>query len=76
MGDRDNLTVLFTTLPTIDQVLQAAPDLHWRQCRDCMRVALHVVNVTPWVLCRNCGSQDTRPVKGGAVARILERCDG
>lgn len=46
--------------PSLSQVLDAAPMLHWRKCWGCGRIALHVENFTPWVRCRRCGSQDTR----------------
>jgi hypothetical protein len=34
--------------------------LHERKCWDCGNVAMHKDNVTPEVLCKVCGSQDTR----------------
>jgi DNA-directed RNA polymerase subunit RPC12/RpoP len=36
---------------------------HERKCRDCGNVAVHEDNVTPWVNCRACGSQDTRLIR-------------
>jgi len=36
---------------------------HERKCWDCGSVAEHADNVTPEVLCKKCGSQDTRPTK-------------
>ena len=33
---------------------------HIRKCHDCGNVAEHEDNITPWVLCKKCGSQDTR----------------
>lgn len=36
---------------------------HERKCRSCGNVAVHESDVTPWVLCKKCGSQDTRRVK-------------
>ena len=45
---------------TIEQILEAAPDLHWRQCWECGDVGLHVDSMSPWVACRKCGSMDTR----------------
>ena len=42
---------------------EAMPDCHYHKCRDCGNTAIHVDSVTPWVLCRKCGSQDTRRVK-------------
>lgn len=37
--------------------------LHERKCWDCGNVAQHTDNVTPEVLCRKCGSQDTRATR-------------
>lgn len=34
-----------------------------RKCWTCGNVAMHEDNVTPWVLCKKCGSQDTRLTK-------------
>lgn len=34
-----------------------------RKCHDCGNVAMHEDRITPWVLCKKCGSQDTRLVK-------------
>ena len=39
------------------------PELHKRRCRDCGNVAYHADNITPYVLCRKCGSQDTRLIR-------------
>ena len=36
---------------------------HERKCWDCGNVAMHADNVTPEVLCKKCGSQDTRLTK-------------
>lgn len=33
-----------------------------RRCWDCGSVAMHEDNITPFVLCKTCGSQDTRLV--------------
>jgi len=38
------------------------PTVHWRKCHDCGTVQLHADSRTPYVLCRKCGSQDTRRV--------------
>lgn len=35
---------------------------HVRKCWECNNVALHRDNVRPHVLCKKCGSQDTRLV--------------
>lgn len=50
--------------PSVSQILEAAPKLHWRKCFECKHIGLHVDNVTPWVNCRKCSSQDTRQMKG------------
>lgn len=39
------------------------PSVHLRKCHDCGNLAYHADNVTPQVLCKKCGSQDTRKVK-------------
>ena len=38
------------------------PTVHWRKCHDCGTIQLHADNITPYVLCRKCGSQDTRRI--------------
>ena len=44
------------------KMLKAAVDehLHRRTCHNCGNVAWHRDNVTPYVVCESCGSQDTR----------------
>lgn len=49
--------------PSISEVMEAVPGLHWRCCWNCKNVALHADCVTPQVLCRKCGSQDTRKMQ-------------
>lgn len=34
-----------------------------RKCWDCGNVAIHEDDITPYVLCKKCGSQDTRLVR-------------
>ena len=41
------------------------PTVHWRKCHDCGTIQLHADNRTSYVLCRKCGSQDTRKVSNG-----------
>lgn len=36
---------------------------HKRRCWTCQNVAIHESDITPGVLCQQCGSQDTRRVK-------------
>ncbi len=36
---------------------------HQRKCWDCGNIAVHTDNIVPQVLCKQCGSQDTRRVK-------------
>jgi DNA-directed RNA polymerase subunit RPC12/RpoP len=36
---------------------------HYRRCWDCGAISLHADNVTPEVLCKRCGSQDTRMIR-------------
>jgi hypothetical protein len=45
-----------------NKMLCDMPTAHKRKCRDCGNVAWHADNVTPYVICRKCGSQDTRKV--------------
>jgi DNA-directed RNA polymerase subunit RPC12/RpoP/chromosome segregation ATPase len=47
----------------LDRLQSDMPTVHRRKCRDCGNVAWHADNRTPYVLCRKCGSQDTRLVK-------------
>ena len=39
-----------------------------RKCHDCGNVADHEDNITPWVCCKKCGSQDTRLLSSPAPA--------
>jgi rRNA maturation endonuclease Nob1 len=50
----DTLAALASQLPQT---------LHQRKCWGCGTVAYHADNRTPYVLCRVCGSQDTRLVR-------------
>jgi hypothetical protein len=52
-----------------------------RKCHDCGNVAMHEDSVTPWVLCKKCGSQDTRltmsteqVLEAAQVGALLARC--
>lgn len=38
-------------------------DLHKRKCHGCANVAEHSDSVVPEVLCKKCGSQDTRRIR-------------
>lgn len=38
------------------------PTVHKRKCWDCGTIQMHADSQTPYVLCRKCGSQDTRLV--------------
>jgi len=55
--------------PDVEKILQAVPKLQWRKCRDCNHIDLFSDSVTPAVLCRVCGSQDTR--KMAAQTKLL-----
>jgi hypothetical protein len=44
-------------------ILKDCPSVHLRKCHDCINIAYHADSVTPHVLCKKCGSQDTRKVK-------------
>ena len=46
-----------------ESMLTDMPTINKRKCRTCGNVAWHADNRTPYVLCRKCGSQDTRLVK-------------
>lgn len=48
---------------TLKELLLAHPDCHWRKCWGCGKKQIHREAVTPGVLCRFCGSQDTRLLK-------------
>ena len=58
--ENEKLKQQLTENPTVIQMLQAAPMLQWRRCRDCGHVGLHVENIDPWVRCWRCESMDTR----------------
>ncbi|MCJ7483897.1 MAG: hypothetical protein MUO31_13140 [Thermodesulfovibrionales bacterium] len=45
------------------ELILASPDCCWRKCRNCGKSQIHRELVTPGVLCRFCGSQDTRLLK-------------
>jgi len=47
----------------LKELVSANPDCCWRKCHDCGRTQIHHESVTPGVLCRFCGSQDTRLLK-------------
>ena len=49
--------------PSAIHILRGAPNADWRRCFDCGSESLHMHNITPWVLCQHCGSQDTRLMK-------------
>ena len=44
-------------------ILEHCPSVHLRKCHNCGNVSYHADNVTPHVLCKACGDQDTRAVK-------------
>ena len=44
----------------LNEFLAACPDACWRKCWDCGKTQIHHEDITPGVLCRFCGSQDTR----------------
>jgi Zn finger protein HypA/HybF involved in hydrogenase expression len=48
---------------TLAQIFQDVPSLHERRCWDCHEIHWHADNITPYVLCPDCKSQDTRPVR-------------
>ena len=47
----------------IEELISAMPECCWRKCRDCGGIHIHREAWTPGVLCRLCGSQDTRLLK-------------
>ena len=47
-----------------------------RKCYDCKNVAIHEDSILPWVLCKKCGSDDTRLVKPTPeMQKIIEEQD-
>jgi len=44
---------------TVDGLMSDMPTVHKRKCRDCGSVSWHADNITPYVLCPKCKSQDT-----------------
>jgi ribosomal protein S27AE len=55
---RDNTALLVER----NKILSDMPTAHKRTCHRCGNVAWHADKVTPYVLCRKCGSQDTRKI--------------
>lgn len=45
--------------------------LHRRECWSCKNVAEHKDNITPHVLCKKCGSQDTRAIQTSTEAESV-----
>lgn len=64
IGIKDKVDNLQAENAKLKKVLKefvlAAPDCCWRRCWGCKKVQIHRESVTPGVLCRFCGSQDTR----------------
>lgn len=52
------------------ELIAANPDCCWRKCWNCGKVQIHRSDITPGVLCRFCGSQDTRLMK--AETKVLK----
>ena len=51
----------------IREFILANPDCCWRKCWSCGKKQIHRESVTPGVLCRFCGSQDTRLLKDETI---------
>jgi DNA-directed RNA polymerase subunit RPC12/RpoP len=51
------------TAPSVLRELLDIPTLNKRRCFECGQSNWHADAKTPYVLCRNCGSQDTRLIK-------------
>ena len=47
----------------LKELVSANPDCCWRKCWSCGKKQIHRESITPGVLCRFCGSQDTRLLK-------------
>ena len=47
----------------VKELVSANPECCWRKCWGCGKKQIHRADVTPGVLCRFCGSQDTRLMK-------------
>jgi hypothetical protein len=47
----------------VKELVLSNPALCWRKCWGCGEKQIHRSDVTPGVLCRFCGSQDTRLLK-------------
>ncbi len=50
-------------------------EAHKRKCWDCGNVALHEESVVPNVLCKQCGSQDTRKVRENPQSTDCKRSE-
>ena len=60
----ENATILNQQLQSvIKEFVAATPGSCWRKCWGCGKIQIHQDSVTPGVLCRFCGSQDTRLMK-------------
>ena len=58
----DDAKIMLSAIDTVDSILRDAPSVHQRKCRDCGKTHWHADNRTPYVLCPECKSQDTRKV--------------
>jgi len=47
----------------IKELVSANPNCCWRKCWGCGKIQIHQDDIVPGVLCRFCGSQDTRLLK-------------
>jgi hypothetical protein len=55
--------LLRAELAELAAIKRDVPSLHQRTCHDCDKTHWHADDRTPYVLCPECGSQDTRRVK-------------
>lgn len=60
-GDLQSMADLFLSIINHRKVSNMGP--HLRKCWPCGNVAEHADNITPHVLCKKCGSQDTRLIR-------------
>jgi len=54
------LSAMLGEIDRLQAILTDCPSVHQRKCWACGNLAWHAENRIPWVLCRKCGSADTR----------------
>ena len=73
ISDKDEIVETASHAAELLAALKAImpPTLNKRRCHACGRVAYHAANITPYVCCAKCDSQDTRLIR----SRVDETCE-